>query len=694
MKKIIAFYLFLLISNFLFSKNLVSYNLSLKTSGDKNIEKKYDHSSIQSSIVTVNTVSDLSNIDESLYTTAIVLGYHEKNDGGGGIFSYNSTTSGINDGGMNFNGWERNLTGSAINIKWFGAISTKSNVEAYTDPVISNIYSNITNISTVNDLIDANTDAFQKSLVEVIKRRRDHNLTGTNNHITASSILIPSGDYLVGEDLINRSRGVNTSEINTERVSGIKYYSDGRSTLTFRHSGTNKYAFINKDPLLGITFSDIDFVGFNNQCNLFYSASSGGAQDYYFERCNFRGDFNNIFTLRTYEELGEDGDNNSEWGFMKCSFGGKVNTILDITGSNTSDQFLNYWFDQTKFWIEEGTIINADKGGHFKFNNCDWSGYRPSQETYYFKLNATSSSRGVNDFRIINGRFEMKNSNARVLKSNWQHGNIEITADFGSQAPPQFAGVNMKHFEFNFQGASNTSFNSLNINFRNSIMMGHHEFNYGNNAWRGTGRVSYENCSFPYRNSLDGFIDINHNGNNNKSGIANIEIKNAIFENNANTNPYTPNDPYNTDRFGNPLYPNNYNVEIPSLNYLPSYSNRGLKKKYFQIAHPARGENPLGNQKFILNFPVESEAIITSVKWYLGKWDLTSSATVEFALTNLAGNIIISKIDPVPMWKGFHKKDEVNINVKDLTEGKLVLKDLSNNANQISNKFLCVIEYY
>ena len=468
------------------------------------------------------------------------------------------------------------------------------------------------------------------------------------------------------------------------RISGIKYFSDGHGVLTFIYSGENKYAFKDLDHAMNVTFSDITFIGLSDDCNFLYSDSDGGGKDYYFERCNFLGNFNKIFTLR--------GTNtNSEWAFEKCTFSGKVDAILDI---KDSDQFLNYWFSHTKFWIEDGSIIKADKGGHFKFTDCDWSGYNPQTESYYFELNSSSSGRGVNDFRIINGRFEMKNHNARVLKTNWQHGNIEITADFGSQTQPSLAGIDMKHFEFNFQGASNISFNSLNVNFRNSIMMGHHEFNYGNNAWRGTGRILYENCSFPYRDSLDDFIVINHNGNNNKSGIANIEIENAIFENNAGTTPNTPNDPYNLDLFGNPLFPNHYNLEIPSVSYLPSYSNRGLKRKYFKISHPARGENPLEGQKIILNFPIESEAIITSVKWFLPNARLGSTRVVEFALSNLSGNIIISKIDPVQMRFGFDKIDNVYINIKDLEEGKLVLKDLRNNANQIANEFMCVIEYF
>ncbi len=232
----------------------------------------------------------------------------------------------------------------------------------------------------------------------------------------------------------------------------------------------------------------------------------------------------------------------------------------------------------------------------------------------------------------------------------------------------------MKHFEFNLQGASSLNFNALNVNFKNSVMMGYHEINYGNNAWRGTGKILYENCSFPYRNSLDGFIKINHNTNNNKSGVAVVEIRDAIFENNAGVS--SP-----------------YNLEISSVNYLPSYSNSGLKKKYFKIAHPARGENPLANQQFILNFPEEAESIITRVKWFLPKNRLGSTSIVKFVLTDINGNIL-SEINPVRLKDGFDIYDDVYINVKNLPNGKIILKDLLNQSNQVANEFLCVIEYF
>lgn len=627
------------------------------------------NSSVSTKIATVETVADLASIFKSCgdnVTTAIVLGYHEKNDGGGGIFVYNPLKSRVNDGGLIFNGWERSITDSAINVKWFGAISTTKNITTYTNASIKSAYKNIPSINSVNDLIDNNTKAFQKTLTKVLSQYRSHLLPGSSNRLNLSGVFIPSGEYLVKENIMDMSFPGNTL-----RVSGINYFSDGQAVLTFMYSGDNKYAFKNRDAGLGLSFYNIAFIGLHDQCNLFYSESKGGAQDYYFERCLFSGNFNKIFTLK--------GSNtNSEFGFMKCNFSGKVATILDISGENTSDQFLNYWFNQTKFWIQEGTIINADKGGHFKFVNCDWSGYSPSKETYYFKLNSPTSARGVNDFRIINGRFEMKNSNARVLKSNWQHGNIEINADFGSQVP--IIGTNMKHFEFNIQGTDSCGFNSLNINFKNSVMMGYHEFNYKDNSWRGSGKILYENCAFPKRNTLDHFIKINHNSKN-ISGIGIIEIRDAIFENKKDSLDV-------------------YSLEVANINYFPLYSNSGLKLKYFKLAHPAKGGNPIKNQQFILNFPEEAESIITKVKWYLPKNKLKSSKIVNFTLTDINGIALkdkkghIIQTDLVRMRDGFNLWQDVSINVKDLPEGKIVLKDNTGLSNKSTSDFLCIIEYF
>ena len=616
--------------------------------------------------ITVNTVADLANIHSTCGTdinTAIVLGYHQKHDGGGGVFVYDTTLSSINDGGLVFDGWKRSLVDSSINVKWFGAVGDASNPNA----------------------ISLNNDAFKKSL-EAFKRRTRANDALVSNRLSKSGIFIPSGEYRLGENAIFFD---DDNPIYNFRLAGITYYSDGNAILSLANSG-DTYAFNNLDRGLFITFRNITFIGENPSTNGFYTQSTGGAQDYYFDRCSFYGNFNRIFTVRG-------ADTNSEWSFNKCSFTGQVNTILDV---KDSDQFLNYWFNETKFWSRTARTLVAHNGGHFKFVNCDWSGFSPEVETYLFELNNSNAAQGVNDFRIINGRFEMKTEHARVLKSNWRKGNIEINADFGSQSykyvlpsnDPNYLDLpTLKHFQFNMNGVYNpngSSGSALNVNFKNSVMMGYHEFNYNEETWRGPGKVLYENCAFPYRNSLDGFIEMNHGAKVNKAGIASIEVRDAIF----NVN--------------NGVTGSDLNLEVNSVNYLPLFANNGVKRKIFKMAHPARGTNPLAGQSFTLNFPEESESVIRSVKWYLPKNRLSSIRVVQYALTDINGNIITDDYDltkelktPLGMLKdGFDLHQEVFINVKNLPEGKLVLKDISNFGNgladQAAQEFLCVIEYY
>lgn len=624
-------------------------------------------------VAVVDLVFDLKDIScgTETVTTAIALGYHTKNDGGGGIFTYNSSldnpnVDGEGDGGLVFDGWQRTIIDRSINVKWFGARANVPGAPQSFPPGI--------------DPISDNNTAFKKALLAVEKSLQGggNNDPGNNDlygNTATLGVFIPSGEYILGEnglfDSINNGNAPNDPDEFDVVARNITYFSDGNAVLVFTNTGANKYAFRNENSGTFFTFRDITFVGTSSSTNFIFSNSNASIQDYFFDRCTFRGIFDKIFTLRGGGN--NSGDLNSEWGFMKCAFLGSASVILDI---KDSDQFLNYWFDQTKFWMTGNSrVLRADNGGHFKFVDCDWSRFAPTQETYLFELTDSQSAFGVNDFRIINGRFEMQTEHARVLKSNWNSGNIEITADFGAEVERSFFQNDVKHFEFNL--AKNTN---VNISFDNSVMMGYHEYNYANDSFEGTARASYTNCSFPVRNSLDGFIRIPSNSNINKSGISFIEIKDAIF----------------SDLFVNALS-NTHPLEIPTVNYLPLYSNRGLKKKYFKIGHPARGGNPINSEKFILNFPEESEAIITKVTWLLPANRLTSTRNVSFRLQNLSGATTYASVGGV-MRDGYNDTDDVYIKVRDLPEGKLVLKAVSGKGfllpDQTAAEFFCLIEYY
>lgn len=573
-----------------------------------------------SNVVTVETISDLEDVFSTCgndITTVIVLGYHVPNDGGGGIFVYDASMSNVNDGGLVFDGWKRSVVDGAINVKWYGAIDGDD---------INNV--------------PANTQAFQSAITELSTRFANPVPGVYSVREAKAGIFIPSGQYMLGQESLFKQNFPNNSPL-----SGITFFSDGNAILNATNEGSG-YLFYNNNKGQFITFKNITFLGTSSKTNLFFSTSTGQAQDYYFERCSFKGIFGRIFTIR--------GSNtNSEWGFSKCAFTCETDVVMDI---RDSDQFLNYWFDQTKFWLYNNSrTLYSTQGGHFKFTNCDWSGLDPSYERYQFELHSTAGA-GVNDLRILNSRFELKTDYARVLKTDWQTGNIEITADFGSQA---FNNVNVKHFDFRIRENS-----ALNISFKNSVMMGFHNYRYSNSSWKGTARATYENCAFPGRSSLDDFIVISDNLLN-KSGISLISIEDSIFQT-LGTN----------------------NSEVTSVDFLPLYSNRGIKKKYVRIGHSATGRNPYGFQQFTLNFPEEAESIITKITWILPPGEINSGSG-SFRLTKTNGSTIASVSGN--MSQGFREEDNVFINVKDLPNGKLVLK--ASGVNNHTDKFLCLIEY-
>lgn len=628
-----------------------------------------------SKVTTVDLVSDLKDINcgSEIITTAIALGYHTKNDGGGGIFTYNPSldnpnVDGEGDGGLVFDGWERTLIDRSINVKWFGA---RANVPGVP-------------LNTPSDLVLDNNTAFKKALLAVEKSLQGGGTNSSNNNLYGNTatlgIFIPSGEYVIGANglfngIDNGSAPNDPNELDVV-TRNITYFSDGNAILIFTNTGANEYAFRNDDVGSIITFRDITFVGISNTTNFIYSEGNNPTtvQDYYFDRCTFKGIFDRIFTVRG--GANGSGLNNSEWGFLKCAFLAPTKAILDI---DDSDSFTNYWFDQTKFWMSGNSkVLKAERGGHFKFVNCDWSGIEPTQETYLFELNDDDINYGVNDFRIINGRFEMKTPSARVMKSNWNSGNIDISADFGSQIFQPFFkdSINdtnsmndIKHFEFNIRNNS-----SVNISFDNSVMMGYHEYNYTSNSFEGTARASYKNCSFIIRNKLDGFIRTPTNGHLNKSGISFIEIEDAIFKDLTLT--------ANTD----------FRLEIPSVHYLPIYSNRGLKKKIFKIGHPGEGGNPINGERFVLNFPEEAESIITKVTWSLPSGAINDIRNARFVLEDSLGTDI-SYVSG-GLINGYDKEDNIFLNVKDIAGGKLYLRNVFVTNGVRSPDFHCIIEYF
>jgi len=71
-------------------------------------------------IFNIDSIAELLLINPLIYSTVNIRGYYTANDGGGGLFNYDSSQSATNNGGTIINGWIRQYDGT-VNVKWFGA---------------------------------------------------------------------------------------------------------------------------------------------------------------------------------------------------------------------------------------------------------------------------------------------------------------------------------------------------------------------------------------------------------------------------------------------------------------------------------------------------------------------------------------------------------------------------------------------
>lgn len=379
-------------------------------------------------IQTVTTIADMLALDTWPGRVVEVMGYHAprylvyaRPYKGGGRFYYDPSKSGINDGGVNINGWVR-LGWEHIDVTMFGAVGDKE-----TD----------------------DSQAFINTVTFVYNHTKVPSII--TNPIATVSIHIPASEG--GGYRLAQPRSL-IPEFSGMRAIGLTFIGSGYPVINFDYDGDDYLAY-NNNRFLITKFENLFFTCDSAQSKFMYSNGNGGSQDYTFNNCNWDGQWQKLFVLRGF-------DNNSEWVWNKSNVSAHIrDTMMDVADS---DQFLNYWFNNCKLWLYDGQCIRASKGGHFKFINCDWSGIQGTRSMctstngkYLFELTGTSHARGVCDFRIIGGRFELKKSynpdgtentttpsiNARLLYTEWNQGNIELSIDASSTVLDVFDNENL-----------------------------------------------------------------------------------------------------------------------------------------------------------------------------------------------------------------------------------------------------------
>jgi len=373
-----------------------------------------------------NGIDILRQIEPSFANQAInVTSYYadwvnmSQGPSGGGIFYYDSKDKTTTDDGgaciVTKSGarWKRKILGT-IDVQDFGAKGDAKIVNGH-------------DVEGTDD-----SDAFYNALKYACSTTLQ---AGASTAINTVSIRI---DTNRGFFRIKKPRHFIGEVPNFNKAMGLKFFSLGKSTIFFDNQDDDAELIYNNNQFLFIRFYGLRFESKNLGSICHYSYGDGGAQDCYYFDCDFDGIWKSLLKLKGK-------NNNSEFGWEKCSTNGRYIVLWDI---QDSDQFLNYWAHKCKFWLYTGAHINAQRGGHIKFLDCDWSGIGEDAKEDYnlFTLGNSDHARGVCDFRIINGRFEFKGEHTKFIDSSWNYGNVELVIDMSSQSSLTKAALPMFKF--------------------------------------------------------------------------------------------------------------------------------------------------------------------------------------------------------------------------------------------------------
>ena len=345
-------------------------------------------------------------------------------------------------------------------------LNTNTNNIENINTQLEHIEKNNLNASSFGITTDKTVDNYDSlhSLFKEVGRTITDDTSISSNRFFTKTVNIPNGLYRVKQaDLFK--------DCFSTRSQNLVINGNGATIIMEDFEGS---LFENNDKALNIDIYNLNFASINdnkaNNRKFISSESHGGAQAIRFHQCNFSGKLKYGIDLT--------GSNcNSEWVFNQCGFYGSWESFLYIGNNNTSDQFLNYWFNNCKYW-SSSNWITAYKGGHFKLNHCDVSGYQPDVDTYLFKLLGGAHSSGVTTFIDDGTRYELKCSQAKVIYCAWDNARVSFeNSDFSSNS----FNVVERNDVFSFKNASNGVGSSYI--FTNCNLLGKFKLNTSNIAY-------------------------------------------------------------------------------------------------------------------------------------------------------------------------------------------------------------------
>ncbi|WP_043982287.1 hypothetical protein [Priestia megaterium] len=371
---------------------------------------------------------------------------------------------------------------------------------------------NLEKFGAVGDNSADNTNAF-KDFFEYYKKAYGPSVGASNNRSTSLVLTLPPGVFKI-------TSGSLFNEPIVRRI-GLTIKGSGRGTTTVVYEpnamDASPYLFDLDDFIIGLTMEDITFVGHISK-SFMCSTSRGGNQLFNWRNCSWNN-WDNTHVL-------EGTNNNSEMTWHECTWNGLINRGLYIPEANSSDQFLNYDFYSCNFEVQNGTFIEAWKGGCFRVFNGSVIQISDTADKPFYKLRGASHWRGTEHFYNVGTRYEHRGGNSQLIDSEWGGGSITFDSiNTHTNDDSQTAWAKIR-----------ATFRSLNtlmpiITFRDCTLGGKHKYIYGNATYTKDPIVNYERChmvAIRDSNNIDQFLVMEaDNGHLLQGGIIVVNFKNC-----------------------------------------------------------------------------------------------------------------------------------------------------------------------
>lgn len=471
-------------------------------------------------------------------------------------------------------------------------------------------------------------------------------------------IQLPAGTFKI------ITPGALMSDLGIPRAQGLTIRGVGRdmTSIVFSPASANQYLMDNNEDWLNITFEDLSFHSTVSTASFMRSYSTGGPQNYVFNRVNWTGSWKYGVDMQ--------GTNvNSEMSWFHCGFYDNWTAFL-YTSSSGSDQFLNYNFYACNPEMDTGNFVDLAKGGNVNVYGGSYIHRGDgSVDQTFFKLRGGDHSSGVMRLYVNGIRVEHHHIKSHLIESEWKRGSVTFES-IDTESHAFLLGSASTLPQATFQGDPDAL---PQVMFRDCVgLFGKHSYQFNSGSWNRHRQITYENCEFPLATSAHDFITIVNNGStSNVGGTPPILFTNCRSLDSAGGNPY--------------LYAFDCTVgwEL-AKNATPERHQVSIKTADGSLPNVAAGAQDVWLPK---------NAVIINVRFYKPSGGSSTSTTWTYTIKTTEGTpTTVATANPGTAWNaGF----SVNVDTWFLcdTDAKRHIQLAGTVITELSTASLCVLTY-